>query len=352
MTTQPILQLHDVTKDFDGLRAVDAVSLGVDQGMIVGLIGPNGSGKSTLLSLITGNHQPTAGQVIFNGDDITGLSPDEIFLRGIARGYQDPALFFQMTVLDNVLLPAKHQRGERPWYAPWRRSWLDQEQGNAARSEPILQQVSLRSLFSQPAADLSGGQMKLAEMGRALMGEPTLLLLDEPTAGVAPSLAYHIFEQIELLRRQQGMTFLIVEHRLEILFDFVDYLYVMHMGKLLAQGHESGKTVKQMDVGAGAQQIEMFALPMYVDQVRGHVAEDLQANATPIDATDIASTEAHFAVEGDPIRRIGVIQFLFGKEAIDFACHFAVGRQTKGRLDLGKLRPGAHPFRRAAVTQK
>lgn len=231
-----MLEVKNLVKDFDGLRAVDDVSLTVPQGAIIGLIGPNGSGKSTLLSLIARTLDVSAGQILFDGNDLTRQSSDVAFRLGLARGYQDPSLFFQMTVLDNVLLPVKDQRGEHPWYAPWRRFWKQQERDNAGRAESVLQRVNLQSRFGKIASDLSGGQMKLLEIARSLTGEPKMLLLDEPTAGVAPALAYEIFQQIETLRRDSAMTFLIVEHRLEILFDFVDSVYVMHMGKVLAHG--------------------------------------------------------------------------------------------------------------------
>ena len=232
----PLLELKNTRKDYGGLRAVDKVSLTVPAGAIVGLIGPNGSGKSTLIHLIAGTAALTAGQIFFDGSDISALSSDQVFRRGIARGYQDPSLYFKMTVLDNVLLPVKNQRGERPWYAPWRRSWRDEEAAHARTASAVLEQVQLLEHYDKLAADLSGGQMKLLEIARALMGAPRLLLLDEPTAGVAPNLAYQIFQQIARLRDEHDIAFLIVEHRLEILLDFVDYVYVMHLGNLLAKG--------------------------------------------------------------------------------------------------------------------
>ena len=231
-----MLEVKTLSKDFDGLRALDGVSLTVPAGAVVGLIGPNGSGKSTLLNIIARTMDPTSGQILFDGHDLTSETADTAFRLGLARGYQNPALFFQMTVLDNALLPMRAQRGERPWYAPWRRFWQRQELDNARRAASVLEQVNLHGHYGKPASDLSGGQMKLLEMARSLAGEPKMLLLDEPTAGVAPGLAYEIFQRIDALRRENGMTFLIVEHRLEILFDFVDLVYVMHMGKLLAQG--------------------------------------------------------------------------------------------------------------------
>jgi branched-chain amino acid transport system ATP-binding protein len=231
-----MLTAVNVVKDFDGLRALDGVSISVPAGKIVGLIGPNGSGKSTLINILSGMTPPTSGSIHFDGHEITRAKSDEIFHRGLVRGFQDPSLFFQMTVLDNTLLPAKHQRGEQPLYAPLKRTWNAQEQSHAAKAGGILASLALRKHVKTPASDLSGGQMKLAEIARCLMGEPKMLLLDEPTAGVTPSLAYTIFEQIETLRRDLGISFLIVEHRLDILFDFVDSVYVMHLGKMIAEG--------------------------------------------------------------------------------------------------------------------
>lgn len=231
-----LLQLQHLRKDYGGLRAVDDVSFDVPEGKIIGLIGPNGSGKSTLINMIAGTTDVTAGQILFDGVDITRFPSNKVFQQGIARGYQDPSLYFKMTVLDNVLLPVKNQAGENPFVAPLRRLWKQEEEDHAGRAREVLEQVQLLSHYDKLASDLSGGQMKLLEIARALMGDPKLLLLDEPTAGVAPNLAYGIFQQIARLRDAYGLTFLIVEHRLEILFDFVDYVYVMHLGNLLTQG--------------------------------------------------------------------------------------------------------------------
>ena len=232
----PMLELTDLYKCFGPFAAVAGVTLHVEAGEIVGLIGPNGSGKSTLLSTIAGAYQPYAGSIQFDGQEIGGLSADKVFDRGLARSYQDPSLFFRMSALDNALLPARRQRGEQVRFAPLRGRWWNQERQNTAEAASILADLKIDDRAQAPASDLSGGQMKLLEMGRTLMGEPKMLLLDEPTAGVAPALAYTIFEEIERMRTAHGLTFLIVEHRLEILFDFVDRLYVMHMGQVIAEG--------------------------------------------------------------------------------------------------------------------
>lgn len=230
-----MLTVSRLSKAFGRLQAVENITFQVKPGQIVGLIGPNGSGKSTLLNCIAGTITPDSGRINFDGHDITAAPPDVIFRRGIARSHQDPALFQRMSVLDNTLLPARSQRGERARVAPFHRFWQAQEASLAGRAGGILQRLRLGNHYATRASDLSGGQMKLLELGRSLAGEPKLMLLDEPTAGVAPNLAYEIFEQIAALRGE-GLTFLIVEHRLEILFDFVDHLFVMHLGGLLAQG--------------------------------------------------------------------------------------------------------------------
>jgi branched-chain amino acid transport system ATP-binding protein len=231
-----LLSLHHLTKSFENLMAVHNVSLTVQAGQIIGLIGPNGSGKSTLLNLISGALPLDSGHMRFDGHDITHKAADQIFKLGLVRSFQDPSLFFRMTVLDNTLLPAKQQTGEQPTRAPWHGLWAKQERELAFTAGQTLKELQLDKHFNSLASDLSGGQMKLLELGRSLMGQPKLLLLDEPTAGVAPKLAYTIFEEIARLRQTLGLTFVIIEHRLEILFDFVDLVYVMYGGDLLAYG--------------------------------------------------------------------------------------------------------------------
>lgn len=246
-----LLKLEHVSKSFESLLAVNEVSLEVEPGQVVGLIGPNGSGKSTLLSLMAGTLSADSGRITFDGQDITHRSADQIFQLGLVRSYQDPSLFFRMTVLDNALLPVKHQAGERPSRAPFHRLWSRQEHELAATAGKTLDELQLGKHYSTRASDLSGGQMKLLELGRSLMGQPKLLLLDEPTAGVAPKLAYTIFEEIERMRQSLGLTFIIVEHRLEILFDFVDTVFVMHSGNILAHGAPA-------EISANAQVREIY----------------------------------------------------------------------------------------------
>ncbi len=231
-----MLDVRDLRKSYDSLQAVAGVSMTVPAGAIVGLIGPNGSGKSTLLSLIAGTLPADGGRILFDGQEISRLTADQRFHRGIVRSFQEPSLFFRMTALDNALLPAHPQRGERPATAPFWRRWRAEEKQHTAAAIELFDHLKLRHQFDKPAADLSGGQMKLLEIGRSMAAAPRLMLLDEPTAGVAPALAYDIFQEIAALRRRAGLTFLIIEHRLDILFDFVEHVYVMHMGQVIAAG--------------------------------------------------------------------------------------------------------------------
>ncbi len=246
-----LLVLDQVRKSFESLRAVDGVSLVVPQGKIVGLIGPNGSGKSTLFNVICGLERADSGRILFDDQDIARLGAPHIFGRGLARSFQDPALFFRMTVLDNVLLAEKGQRGENPLLAPFRRAWLTQEEKMATTASGVLDEVQLRGHYAQLALELSGGQMKLLDIGRSLITSPRLLLLDEPTAGVAPKLARAIFDEIARMRETRNLTFFIIEHRLEILFDFVDSVYVMHNGRIIAHGTPA-------EVAADAQVREVY----------------------------------------------------------------------------------------------
>jgi branched-chain amino acid transport system ATP-binding protein len=231
-----ILKLENVVKCYESLRAVDGVSLSIKEGSVIGLIGPNGSGKSTLFNVISGLDRANEGKIWFRGIRIENLPPHKIFSLGLVKSFQDPRLFLGMTVLDNMLVPPKGQKGESPVIAPLHSKWRDQEIALATKASELLEKLLLKGLHKTLSAEISGGQMKLLEMGRTLMAEPRMLLLDEPTAGVAPKLARDIFERLLKLREEFNLTLFIIEHRLEVLFDYVEYVYVMHRGKILAEG--------------------------------------------------------------------------------------------------------------------
>ncbi len=235
-TSKYILCVHEVRKYFGGIRAVDGVTLRVERGSIVGLIGPNGSGKTTLFNVIAGVYKPDSGQVWFDGRRIDGLPPHEIYKLGLVRTFQTPRLWRGLTIVENIATGAKGNPGESMALALIRPKWVGEEVRVAEKSIDTIEFVGLRPVAGNPADAVSGGQMKLAELGRALMSKPKMLLLDEPAAGVNPTLARQIFEGIVRLRDEEGITFLIIEHRLEILFDYVDYVYVMHQGRIIAEG--------------------------------------------------------------------------------------------------------------------
>jgi len=225
-----------VRKHFGGIRAVDGVTVGADEGNLVGLIGPNGSGKSTLFNVISGVYKPDAGTITFRGQRIDRLDPNEIFAKGLVRSFQNPRLFLGMTVLENALVPPRRQKGEKVVHAPIPSRWETQETALATDALGTLARNQLEAVRLNWSTDISGGQMKLLEVSRAMMGQPKLLLLDEPTAGVAPKLADEIFQTIVALRREHGLTFFIIEHRLDVLLNYVERVLVMHEGKLIFDG--------------------------------------------------------------------------------------------------------------------
>lgn len=213
------------------------MTLEVKKGGIVGLIGQNGSGKSTLFNLISGvMKKDPGGSVRFDGRPIDRLPPHKIFALGLGRTFQTPRLFSGMTVLENSLLSPKGQKGERPFIAPFHSRWESQELDLAGKAKTELTRLEIEKLYDKWSNEISGGQMKLAQLSNAVMGDPKMLLLDEPTAGVAPRLAQDIFESITAERDKKGTTFFIIEHRLAVLFKHVDTVMFMHQGKILAQG--------------------------------------------------------------------------------------------------------------------
>jgi branched-chain amino acid transport system ATP-binding protein len=248
-----LLSVENLVKTFGGLHAVDDLSFQLEKEKLVGIVGPNGSGKTTLFNLISGAVKPTSGKIYLNEDRIDGLEPYEIFHRGIVRSYQIPRLFYGMSVRENSLLSPRNQIGEKVMKAPIRSSWVPQESELTHKALELLGMLQLSRLSNDSAANLSGGQQKLLEIGRALMGEPSILLLDEPTAGVSPKLAVEIFERIVDLQKRFHLTFLIIEHRLEVLFDYVEWVHVMDKGKLIYSGPplEVSKNLQVIDAYLG-----------------------------------------------------------------------------------------------------
>ncbi len=239
----PILKISNLVKSFGGLRALDGVSLSIEKHEIVGIIGPNGSGKTTLFNVCTGFYKPDSGSILLDGEDITGIPAYETYSKGLVRSFQNPRLFLGMTNLENDLVPPKNQTGEKLYKAPFPKTWKTQEKELASESLEIMTMLTLDRVAKNLASEISGGQMKLMELSRSLMARPKVLLLDEPTAGVAPKLGRDIFKHILELRENYDLTFAIIEHRLEMLFDYVDRVSVMHRGKIVAEG-KSDEVVK------------------------------------------------------------------------------------------------------------
>ena len=236
MKDDGFLTAREVTKSFGGHRAVDGFSFTLARGAIGGLVGPNGAGKTTLFNCLAGALEPTSGQVQLDGRDITGASPDRVFAAGLARTFQIPRPFPEMSVLDNVMLAPRGQLGERFW-ANWLRprAVAQQERAVHAAARHWLDFVGLSALAAEPARVLSGGQRKLLELARVMVAEPKLVLLDEPGAGVNPALLDQIVDRVAELNRQ-GVTFLVIEHNMDLVATLCNPVMVIAQGRMLAQG--------------------------------------------------------------------------------------------------------------------
>ena len=234
--SEEILQVKQLEKSFGKLQAIDGVSLGLEANKITILIGPNGSGKTTLVNVISGFYKPDKGDVFYKSQKITGWPPHKIYRAGIARTFQVPALFSKLNVIENVLVAEKKNPGEGFMRAPLPPLWQKAEKTSTERAAKILELVGLEHVWERQASKLSGGQMKLLEIGRALMSGADVLLLDEPISGVNPTLAHEIFATIERLASELGVTFLIIEHRLDIALGYVDHVIAMAYGKIITTG--------------------------------------------------------------------------------------------------------------------
>jgi branched-chain amino acid transport system ATP-binding protein len=239
---EELLRIKEVSKHFGGVYAVNGVSLDINHGGICGLVGPNGSGKTTLFNTILGLHKPDQGEIYFKGKCINNLAPHQIYELGIVNSFQLPRLFYDLSVLDNMLVAARGQQGDRLFNSLFlRERWQNQEKELIKEALEILELVELAQWAFSPAGELSGGQRKLLEVARGLMAKPTLLLLDEPAAGINPVLGKKIFQKLKDFSHN-GIAFFIVEHRLEILFDFATWVYVMDKGRIVIDGEPQAIT--------------------------------------------------------------------------------------------------------------
>ena len=237
MSEPALLEVRDVAKRFGGLRAVDGASLDVARGSITALIGPNGAGKTTLFNLVAGLYAPEEGTVRLNGRSIAGKPPHDVARAGLVRTFQHARALTRLTVLENMQLAAPRQPGEHFWRlfaTPG--SVRRREREVEAHAWELLRLVRLDHLAHDYAGVLSGGQRKLLEFARALMLDPQLLMLDEPMAGVNPSLGLELLDHMQTLRAEHGLTFLLIEHDLEVVMTVCDPVHVMNEGKVIASG--------------------------------------------------------------------------------------------------------------------
>jgi branched-chain amino acid transport system permease protein len=245
-----ILQCRDLTRTFQGVPAVDGVSMAFDRARLTGIIGPNGAGKSTVLAMLAGTLSATSGQVLLRGEDVTELPAYRRARHGLVRTFQLASEFKRLTVLENLVAAVPDQRGETFRGALLgRRFWGAQERASIERAEEMLERFGLLALADRYAGELSGGQRRLVEIMRALMARPDVLLLDEPMAGVHPRLAHQIGMQLVRLC-QEGTTVIMVEHELSIMDEFCDPVFVLAEGKVLAEGTMAALRAKEEVVEA------------------------------------------------------------------------------------------------------
>ncbi|MEH1929878.1 ABC transporter ATP-binding protein [Nostoc sp.] len=233
----PLLVATGLSKSFGGIKAVNEAKIEVPKGSITGLIGPNGAGKTTLFNLLSNFIRPDKGRVIFDGEPIHNLQPYQIAQQGVIRTFQVARTLSRLSVLENMLLAAQKQTGENFWQVQLQPHVVVKEEKQLQeRAMFLLESVGLAKKAYDYAGSLSGGQRKLLEMGRALMTNPKLMLLDEPAAGVNPKLIDDICDRIITWNRQDGMTFLIIEHNMDVIMSLCDRVWVLAEGQNLADG--------------------------------------------------------------------------------------------------------------------
>jgi neutral amino acid transport system ATP-binding protein len=231
-----LLSAKNLYKSFGGIKAVDNTSIEVPKGSITGLIGPNGAGKTTLFNLLSNFIHPDSGEVIFDGEPIQQLQPHQIAQQGMVRTFQVARVLSRLSVMENMLLATQHQSGENFWNVWFRPGQVvKEERSQREYASEILESVGLSHMAQEYAGALSGGQRKLLEIARALMVRPKLILLDEPAAGVNPTLINKICEHIVQWNRE-GLSFLVIEHNMDVIMSLCDRVWVLAEGRNLASG--------------------------------------------------------------------------------------------------------------------
>ncbi len=237
MSFDAVIDVQNVSKRFGGLRAVNNCSLRVERGSITGLIGPNGAGKSTLFNLVAGNITPDTGKIIFDGQDVTGLKPHQLFHRGMLRTFQIAHEFSNMTALENLMMVPPGQPGESlltTWLNPGRVG--EEERHVRQKALDVIDFLKLGHVKHELAGNLSGGQKKLLELGRTMMVDAKVVLLDEVAAGVNRTLLQDLAANIERMNQELGYTFFVIEHDMDLIGRLCDPVIVMAQGEKIAEG--------------------------------------------------------------------------------------------------------------------
>lgn len=232
-----MISVKNVTKYFGGIHAVDGVSLEIEKGTITGLIGPNGAGKTTLFNIVAGVFKPSSGHVLLDGEDVTGLEPHELFHKGLLRTFQIAHEFSTLTVLENLMVVPGDQLGEQLRHAWFNYSHVRENEARLReRAREVIDFLEISHLENELAGNLSGGQKKLLELGRTMMVDAKVVLLDEVGAGVNRTLLNTIANSIQRLNQERGYTFCMIEHDMDFIARLCDPVIVMAEGQLLMQG--------------------------------------------------------------------------------------------------------------------
>ncbi len=232
-----MITIESVAKQFGGVRAVDNASMHIAKGSITGLIGPNGAGKTTLFNIVAGLFPPTSGHVYLDGEDVTGLPPHELFAKGMLRTFQIAHEFSTLSVIENLMMVPSDQLGEQIWNSWFRRGQVARQDAEIRdRALDVLEFLKLTHLIDERAGNLSGGQKKLLELGRTMMVDAKVVLLDEVGAGVNRTLLGEIGDAIVRLNEERGYTFCMIEHDMDFISRMCDPVIVMAEGTVLAQG--------------------------------------------------------------------------------------------------------------------
>ena len=252
-----MISVRNLYKHFGGVQAVNGISLEIKTGLITGLIGPNGAGKTTLFNLIAGIFPPDQGQILLDGEDVSGFKPHQLFSKGLLRTFQIPHEFHSLTTRENLMMVVPNQLGESLTSAWLHRKTLHQQEREIAiKADEVMEFLNIRHVADEQAGNLSGGQKKLLELGRTMMVDAKVVILDEVGAGVNRTLLKEIGDAIELMNQEKGYTFCMIEHDMDFISRLCNPVIVMAEGKLLTEGSaeevKSNEMVIEAYLGRGA----------------------------------------------------------------------------------------------------